>query len=148
MAEKTVGTLIKEARTAAGFTQEQLAKKIDGVSASDISKAERGEKELTQAQLKQIAKATGVTQSSLLNAAKAKKPASSASSSASSSSSSSSNAKKKDEFKVTAAEKKIIELYRKADADTKKAAEKVLKGEKTDLLQTILNGAMGLLKDK
>ena len=77
MANK-VGALIKEARTGAGLTQEQLAKKVDGVTASDISKAERGEKELTQTQLKMIAKATGVTQASLLNAAKgtstAKKP--------------------------------------------------------------------------
>ena len=48
MANK-VGVLIKEARTGAGLTQEQLARKIKGISADDISKAERGEKELTQA---------------------------------------------------------------------------------------------------
>ena len=66
----TVGPLIKAARTKAGMTQEQLAKQLEGLSASDISKAERGEKELTQAQLKLIAKLTGVTQASLLNAAK------------------------------------------------------------------------------
>ena len=70
MAEKTVGTLIKEARTAAGLTQEQLARKIKGVSADDISLAERGKKDFTQAVLKEIAKATGVTQKSLLDAAK------------------------------------------------------------------------------
>ena len=69
---KKVGTLIKEARTGAGLTQEQLAKKISGLSASDIGKAERGEKDLTQEQLKAIAKATGVTQKSLLEAAKGK----------------------------------------------------------------------------
>ena len=81
MANK-VGPLIKEARTGAKLTQEQLAKKIAGLTAADISKAERGEIELSQAQLKAIAKATGVTQASLLNAAKegskpsaAKKPA-------------------------------------------------------------------------
>ena len=71
MAEKTVGTLIKEARTAAGLTQEQLARKIKGVSADDISLAERGKKDFTQAVLKEIAKATGVKQKSLLDAAKA-----------------------------------------------------------------------------
>ena len=71
MAEKTVGTLTKEARTAAGLTQEQLARKIKGVSADDISLAERGKKDFTQAVLKEIAKATGVTQKSLLDAAKA-----------------------------------------------------------------------------
>ena len=67
---KKVGTLIREARTAADLTQEQLARKVKGLSASDISLAERGQKDLTQAQLKLIAKATGVTQASLLNAAK------------------------------------------------------------------------------
>ena len=69
MANK-VGPLIKEARTGAGLTQEQLAKKIKGVTASDISKAERGELELTQTVLKEIAKYTGVTQSSLISAAR------------------------------------------------------------------------------
>ena len=67
---KKVGTLIKEARTNAGLTQEQLARKIKGLSAGELAKAESGESELTQALLKEIAKATGVTQSSLLNAAK------------------------------------------------------------------------------
>ena len=70
MAAKKVGELIKEARTKAGLSQEALAKQIDGVSATDIGKAERGEKELTQAALKAIAKATGVTQKSLLEAPK------------------------------------------------------------------------------
>ena len=70
MASKKLGNLIKEARTGAGLTQEQLARKISGLSATDISEAERGLKDLTQEQLKKIAKATGVTQASLLNAAK------------------------------------------------------------------------------
>ena len=42
--KKKIGELIKEARTNAKLTQEQLAQKVDGVSASDISKAERGER--------------------------------------------------------------------------------------------------------
>ena len=67
---KKVGDLIKEARTNAGLTQTALAEQVEGVSANDISKAERGEKTLTNEQLKQIAKATGVTQKSLLDAAK------------------------------------------------------------------------------
>ncbi|MCR5136074.1 MAG: helix-turn-helix domain-containing protein [Oscillospiraceae bacterium] len=69
MASKTnVGTLIKDARTAKKLSQEQLAAQIDGLSASDVSKAERGEKALSQAQLRAIAKATGITQKSLLEA--------------------------------------------------------------------------------
>ena len=67
---KKVGKLIKAARTDADMTQEQLARRISGLSANDISLAERGEKDLTQAQLKKIATVTGVTQASLINAAK------------------------------------------------------------------------------
>ena len=50
--KNTVGPLIKEARTKAKLTQEQLASKIDGLTASDVGKAERGEKMLTQDILK------------------------------------------------------------------------------------------------
>ena len=62
MAVKKVGTLIREARTAKKLSQEQLASGIDGLSGSEIGKAERGEKDLSQAQLKAIAKALGITQ--------------------------------------------------------------------------------------
>ena len=127
MATKKVGTLIKEARTNAGLTQEQLAKKVTGCSASDIGKAERGEKQLTQDQLKQIAKATGVTQKSLLDAAKAKTSSSSSSSGSSPSSSSSSSSS----MKLTAAEKKLVQLYRKADDDKKKQAVELLSEKET-----------------
>jgi len=92
MAASKLGTILKDARTAAGLTQEQLARKIPGVSAADISKAERGELMLTQDQLKLLAKATGVTQKSLLDAAKAEK-AGSAKPSTSSSASKTSSAK-------------------------------------------------------
>ena len=145
MANK-VGPLIKEARTGAGMTQEQLAKKVDGVTASDISKAERGEKELTQNQLKQIAKATGVTQASLLNAAKestAKKPATTAKKPTTAAKKPAGTAKKEEEIKLTAAEKKLLELYRAANKETREAAVKVLKGEKIEdggLLSSLLGG--------
>ena len=118
MASKKLGNLIKEARTEAGLTQEQLARKISGLSAADISAAERGVGDLTQDQLKKIAKATGVTQASLLNAAKG-----------SSSSSSKKSTASKSSMKVTATEKKLVELYRKADTKTKQEVMKVLKGE-------------------
>lgn len=116
--KKSVGELIKEARTNAGLSQEKLAVQIDGLSASDISKAERGEKQLTQAQLKAIAKATGVTQKSLLEAAGTTAGKTSSSS---------------DAYKLTATEKKLVDLYRAADTDTKKAALALLKGEKTQM---------------
>ena len=127
MAAKKVGTLIKEARTAAGLTQEQLARKIAGLSASDISAAERGQKDLTQEQLKKIAKATGVTQASLLNAAKG--------------SSSKKTSSSKSSMQVTATEKRLVQLYRDADSDTKKKVMNLLKGNDSlagDLLEDLL----------
>ena len=144
MAGKKVGDLIKEARTAAGLTQAGLAAQVDGVSASDISKAERGEKELTQAALKQIAKATGVTQASLLNAPKG---ASGGKSSGKSSSKKSDKKTDKEEIKLSASEKKLVELYRAADSDTKKAAVSLLKGEKPDggILGSLFSGAVDTL---
>ena len=184
MANK-VGPLIKEARTAAGLSQESLAKKVEGLSASDLGKAERGEKELTQSVLKLIAKATGVTQSSLIEAAKAstygaakktaaapakkatsttakktattKKTAATTAKKATSTTAAAkktATAKKTSSAKaveLTAAEKKLVELYRAADADTKKNAVAVLKGEAnvgSDILSSLLGGAMDLLNKK
>jgi len=153
MATKKVGTLVKEARTAADLTQEQLARKVTGANADDISELERGKVDFTQAQLKQIAKACGVTQASLLDAPKnlkassAKKASTSTSkkssssttkksSSGSSTKKSSSSSKKstsssssKTSMKVSASEKKLVELYREASSDTKKFVTAILKGE-------------------
>ena len=137
MAAKKVGTLIKEARTNADLTQEQLARKIAGLSANDISEAERGLKDLTQEQLKQIAKITGVTQASLINAAKgssAKKTSSTGSSSS------------KTSYMVTAEEKKLIQLYRKADAATKSGVMNLLK-VKESATEMILEGLMDHVQD-
>lgn len=142
---KKTGARIKEARTEAGLTQEQLAKKIAGLSASDISKAERGELELTQAILKEIARQTGVTQTSLLNAEKtaAKSTAKTTTKKTSTKSTAKkSTAKAKDDLDLTASEKKLVELYRAADSDTRKAAVSLLKGEKNDL-QELLGSLLG-----
>ncbi len=121
---KKTGARIKEARNAAGLTQEQLAKRIAGLSASEISRAERGELELTQAILKRIAKETGVTQASLLNAEKA-------------ASKTKTTKSKSGDMDLTVSERKLVELYRKADSDTKKAAVSLLKGEKSDVQQLV-----------
>jgi len=128
---KKVGTLIKEARTEAGLTQEQLARKIAGLSAEDISLAERGKKDLTQEQLKKIAKATGVTQASLLNAARG--------------SSTSSSTAKKSSMQVTAAERRLVELYRKASTAERKEALKALKGEDS-LAGELMEELLGSIK--
>ena len=139
MASK-LGALIKEARTGAGLTQEKLAKKVGGgTTAADISKAERGELTPETAKLKKIALATGVTQSSLLNAAKA----SSASSRTKKAVTPAKTTRKKTpdtpasagiSMRVTAAEKKLIEYYRSANSTTKKAASNVLSGKCDDIV--------------
>ena len=134
-----VGKLIKEARVNADMTQEQLARKISGLSASDISKAERGEKDLTQDQLKKIAKITGVTQKSLLDAAKGTTKKTTTKKTTEKKVKTPTNAGIT--MRVTSTEKKLIEYYRLADSDTKKSATKILKGESTDLASTLLGGA-------
>ena len=171
----TVGPLIKEARSKAKLSQEALASQIDGLSASDLGKAERGEKELSQSVLRQIAKLTGVTQSSLINAAKestygtaAKKTTSAASTKKAStttaakktttttkkttgSTTKKTTASSKNAIELSAAEKKLVELYRAADGETKKKAVAVLKGEAGDmgdLLSSLLGGAMDMLGKK
>ena len=157
-----VGKLIKEARTEADLTQEKLAKKAgNGLSANDISLAERGEKDLTQAQLKAIAKVCGVTQASLLNAAKsttttkktttAKKTTTTKKTSTTTKKTTTTATEKKAKtpanantsMKVTTTEKKLIEYYRLADSDTKKAATKVLKGECGEFITNLLGGGTG-----
>ena len=134
MAAKKVGTLIKEARTNADMTQEQLARRVSGLSASDISLAERGKLTPTQEQLKQIAKATGVTQASLINAAKGSASKKSSSSAAKSS------------YMVTADEKKLIQLYRKTDAETKKAILSML-NIKENATEMLLEGLLDNVQD-
>ena len=149
MANK-VGNLIKKARTEAGFTQEQLSRKVRGADGSDIGKAERGEIRLTNDQLKQIAQATGVTQKSLIDAAASStyKKNSQGSSSGSSSGSSTGGS-----MKVSATERKLVELYRKADSQTKKKVMDELKKSETideisDGLGNLLGSAIDLLTNK
>ena len=153
--------MIKKARTGAGLTQEQLAKEVTGLSASDISRAERGELIPTQGQLKTIAKVTGVTQKSLLDAAKESKTESSSSGTSGSTESgkkpagSTGSGKKPSgdtgtgttgskTMEVTATERKLVELYRKASTDEKKTVMSILKGEKdttNEMISSLLDGS-------
>lgn len=154
---KSLGELIKEARTSAGLTQEQLAQSVGDMTASDISKAERGQKVPTQNQLKQIAKTTGVTQKSLLDAAKAQDAAGSGNTSSGTAASGKTASGKTTSGKttsgkttsgntvqVTATEKKLLELYRAADSDKKKAVMSLLKGETqtaSEMISSLLDGS-------
>ena len=144
--KNTVGPLIKEARTKAKLTQEQLASKIEGLTASDVGKAERGEKMLTQDILKQIAKTTGVTQKSLLDAARESGGAAQAAgtSAASSAGKTAGKTSGKTSMELTSTERKLVELYRAADSDKKKVVMSLLKGETqttNEILTSLLDGS-------
>ncbi len=161
MAAKNVGTLIREARMAKGLSQEKLASEIEGLTASDISKAERGDKELSQTQLRAVAKVIGVTQKSLLEAPKGGTSSKTSASTSAKKTTASSSAKKTETKKTTSAavsrpssaekltttEKKVLELYRAAETENKKLAVRILKGEKlelSDILPMLMNnGTIG-----
>ncbi len=141
MSKKT-GERIKQARLNADLTQEKLAQKLGGViTASDISKAERGEAELTTETIKKIAKITGVTQASLLGTSKtaAKKTAGTAKSAVKKTTSS---AAKTGAMKLTATEKKLVEAYRKADSDQKKQALRLLTGDDDGNILSSIGGSV------
>ena len=144
---KKLGELVKKARTEKGLTQAALAKKVKGLTASDISKIERGEKEPDKEALKSLAKALDVTQSSLVSAASGKtaaKKTAKTGSTAAKKTAKNAKASSKD-LKLTAAVTKLIQLYRKADAETKKTAVSLLDGTVSvkDLLASFLHAKTG-----
>lgn len=115
------GARIRQARTGAKLTQAALGEAI-GLSAAEISKAERGELQLSQAKLKAIAKATGVTQVSLLSGDREATPAPKSEGST---------------VKLSAAEKKLVKLFRSATDEQKSDALRILNGEKTEVEQLV-----------
>mgnify|MGYP004638837467 CR=1 FL=1 len=115
MGSKT-GDAIRAARSGAKMTQAALAQEV-GLSPGDISKAERGELELSQKALRAIAKATGVTQASLVNGTVTPKAPGT--------------------LKLTAAETKLVQLYRKATPEQKSDIQRILNGEKTEVEQLV-----------
>lgn len=115
------GARIRQARTGAKLTQAALGEAI-GLSAAEISKAERGELQLSQAKLKAIAKATGVTQASLLSGDREATPAPKS---------------KGSTVKLSAAEKKLVKLFRSATDEQKSDALRILNGEKTEVEQLV-----------
>ena len=119
-------TRIKEIRTAAGMSQEALSKAA-GVAVAELSKAERGIKDLAPEKLEAVAKALDVAPESL------KDPAPAAGETA--------TAKP---VELTEEERELIDLYRTADADKRKMAVAILKG--TMGSQDYVNFLAGMLK--
>ena len=128
---KKLGDLIKEARAAKGLTQAAVAEQVDGITASDVGKIERGEKEPTQAVLKKMAKVLGVTQKSLLDAVTGTGKTSSTGKTTAKKTTAAKKtaAKEVNALTLTATEKKLVQLYRNADTKTKKAAINLLEGD-------------------
>ena len=120
---KKTGELICQARTKAKLSQAQLAK-IVSLTTGEIKKAEAGDLDLPQSFLRAIAKATGVTQVSLINAEKppklkaTKKPVGTP-------------------MLLTAQEKKVVQLFRNATDDQRSDAMRILNGEKTEVEQLV-----------
>ena len=149
---KKLGTLVNDARLKKGLSMAALAEQVEGLSSSMVGKIERGESEPAEDVLRAMAKALGVTQKSLVDAASgtgaAKKAASKSNESKSAAtkktSSKSTTAKKttskaknssskssSGDLKLTATEKKLVEAYRKAGTSAKKTALSVLEGKAT-----------------
>lgn len=162
MAAQTLQTIIKNARNDKGWTQEQFARRLKGIGTADIEKLEKGEWIPTQEQLKLMATTLGVTQTSLLEAAKAARAKqkgtaakTTTKTTATKSTTSKTTAAKTTaaksavpasatiSMKVTSTEQKLIEYYRAATSDNKKAATKILKGEMNGTLTSLLSGGNG-----
>ncbi len=108
-----IGAWLKKARTDAGMTQTALAGMLDGITAADISKAERGLTQLLPKQLEEIAAAIGIapeTPEAPPAEETAQEPAPQATAPA-------------------ADTAKLLELYRKADTETRNGVVALLKGE-------------------
>ena len=116
------GIKLKEARTSAGLSQAALAEAAGIVTASDISKAERGIKELTPEQLEAIAKALGVTPESLMETEPTDVP-----------------------NEPSVSDQELLALYRAADADKQKMVVAALKGAQKN--PDLANMLAGILKN-
>jgi len=129
------------------MSQTKLAEAVEGVSVSDISKAERGQKELTPEQLRAIAEATGVAPESLTGAAEmvpvedaspdkiAEVPVETNKATASDT---------QITVTLTSAEKELLDSYKAADVWKQKAVLFLLKGEKPQMqeIMALLAGLM------
>ena len=124
-AAKTTTAKTTAAKTTAAKTAS--AKKTDAKTTSAKTTAAKKTDAKTTASKKTAAKTT--TAKKPAASAAAKKPATPAGATTS--------------MKLTAAEKKLIEAYREAPGDLKKAALKVLKGEYGETVNTLLGAASG-----
>ena len=121
---KEVGARIRETRQKAGLSQAALAAKTEGISASVLSKAERGEKELSPEQLQALAAALEVSPEAAETPCECKAKSEAA----------------EEPAEMTEDEKEVVQLFQSADAATQNAAISALKEGKVagpDLMLTL-----------
>ena len=134
-----VETFIKKAKTAAGMIQAELGKAVEGIAASDTSKA----KQVTEAQPAAPVKADAETAGTAADSPKTDS-ASAQEAPCEGKKTASVAAVKSEPVSLTADEQELLALYKSASADTKKVAMFVLKSEKQPVPQimSVLAGVM------
>ncbi len=144
-----IGAKIREARNNAGMSQDKLAKAVAGVSVSDISKAERGLKELTPEQLHAIEEATGAVPGSLTDAAEmlpvpVEDAAAEPNNEVSAVTNEETAAPAQITLTLTPAEKDLLDSFKAAAVWKQKAVLFLLKGEKPQMqeIMALLAGLM------
>ena len=125
-----IGAWLKKARTDAGMTQNALANLLDGITAADISKAERGLTQLLPEQLQSITAALGIAPE-----APAAPPAEEAA-----------QEPAPQPAAPAADTAELLDLYRQADPGTRDAVLVLLKGE-MDYKPILMSVAGSLMKN-
>lgn len=127
---KEVGARIRETRQNAGLSQAALAAKTEGVSASVLSKAERGEKELSPEQLQALAAALEVAPEALTGEAapcECKAAPEAAETPETPCECKAAPEAAEAPAEMTEEEKEVVQLFQSADAATQNAAISALK---------------------
>lgn len=133
-----VETFIKKAKTAAGMIQADLAKAVEGFTASEASRAERGAEGQSAESSKAVPGAAAATDLSKADAPSAEEAPCAEKETASNTEG------KAEPVLLTADERELLALYKAASADTKKVAMFVLKSEK-QLVPQIMSMLAGVL---
>lgn len=141
--------MLKDARQKADLTQEKLARRAD-VTASAISRYERGEEVPSDAVIRALAKALDTPAAPLIAAKKEEKGGSTKSKSTKTKTTQKASSAKKTAtpasagitMRVTATEKRLVLAYRDASTDVRKQALALLQGKEQNPLESVL-GSLG-----
>ena len=136
-----VETFIKKAKTAAGMIQADLAKAVEGFTASEAGKAGRG----AEGQSAESSKAAPEVAAAATDLPKADAPSAGEAPCVEKETASNTEGKAEPVL-LTADERELLTLYKAASADTKKVAMFVLKSEK-QLVPQVMSMLAGVLNN-